>query len=457
MAKIGRWPVALAALLALLTLAGALHPATFIDGLFYPSNMLTSCSAGAYQNGLDRVLEWSGLSLIAIMVGLVWAIIGQVLGGTFGGPKYNEFVKGMIWGSVETAALLGLFTAMFSVLWPFGVANIDKARAYAVLAKNTASFDFGLMLMANMLTGFITNLNTSFKIPGAVFITVGFQVAPMFKPIIDILGVAMQLITTAVALWNAQEFLLCFVKSNMLLILLPAGFFLRGFGLKAGGNALIGIALSTYFIYPLMINMLGQIVTDHLTTEIQTTAGGTDHPWLGCVDNPICCVVPGGAKPGDLNENFLPNGPNWQSSLSDRISVEKVNQGIFDMKYDNQAQSGAGTANNWCMYNTVFANAYKAIFADKIMAGGFWTFAGGAGAMTVSAILKYMNIGWLAVFLMVPISVFTFYTMGDIMYFVFIVTIIAPIFMVFVTLTLAKEIAKVLGTEIDLSSLEKLI
>ena len=43
------------------------------------------------------------------------------------------------------------------------------------------------------------------------------------------------------------------------------------------------------------------------------------------------------------------------------------------------------------------------------------------------------------------------------MYFVFVVTIIAPIFMIFVTLTLAKEIAKVLGTEIDLSSLEKLI
>ncbi len=456
MAKTTKYSIALAALLTILLLAGRLYPVNFFDGLFVPSQMLVTCGTLNYNDGLKNVLEWTALSLVAIMVALIWAIIGQVLGGAFGGQKYNEFIKGMVWGAVETAALLGLFMSLFIFIWPYGTENLDKARAYASLTRNTVSFDFGLMLMANMVTGFVTNLNTSFKVPGAVFITVGFQIAPMFKPLMDILGVAMQLITTSVLRWSAQEFLICFIKSHMLAILLPAGFFLRGFGLKAGGNALIGIALSMYFVYPYMITMVGQAVSDHVANELAFNSGGTTHPWAGCLDKPICCVIPGGAKPGSLDDNFIPNGKNWQSNTTDRISVEQINQGVFDMKYDNQADSGS-TTNNWCMYNTMFANAYKGFFVDKIMKGGAWSFAGGAAGMTTIAILKYMNISWLVTFLVVPLSYFTFYVMSDIMYFVFIVTIIAPIFILFVTLTLAKEIAKALGTEIDLSSLEKLI
>ncbi|MFA5930288.1 MAG: hypothetical protein WC861_05380 [Candidatus Micrarchaeia archaeon] len=448
MAKISKISIALAALLALLLLSGRLYPANIIDGIFSPSSTLMSC---APNNGAVSVLEWSGLSLIAIMLSVMWAAIGQVLGGAFSGPKYNEFVKGMLWGAVETAALLGLFLALFYALWPYGMENLDKARAYAVLTKNTVQFDFGMMLSANLLTGFLTNLNHQFKVPGAVFITLGVQFAPMFKPLVDILGVMMQLITTAVVMWNAQEFLLCFVKSSMLTILLPAGFFLRGFGLKAGGNALIGIAISMFFVYPYMMNLTGEVVADHLTR--QRAYDNSPHLWGSCLDQPICCLLPGNANPGAFDEPFIKNGKYWQTDLDYRISPEKVNQGVFDMKFDSQTATG-GTANNWCMYNTAMGNAYKAFFTDWFMAAGSWGISGGIGAL---AVMKYLNLGLIATSALIPVTMFTFYTMSDIMYFVFVVTMIVPLFIIFVTLTIAKEIAKVLGTEIDLSSLEKLI
>ena len=453
MAKIRKLSIALAMLLAILLLVGRLSPATIADGIIKPSSMLVTCAADTQQNGYMRVVEWAGLSLVAIMVSMMWAIIGQILGGTFGGQKYNEFIKAMIWGAVETAALLGLFIALFSVLWPYSTENLDKARTYAVLTQNTVMFDFGLMLSANMLTGFITNMNPQIKVPGAVFITLGVQFAPMFKPFVDILGTAMQLITTAVVMWSAQEFLLCFVKGHMLTILLPAGFFLRGFGLKAGGNALIGIAIAMYFVYPYMIILTGEVVSNHISSGL--APNHAPHVWNTCLDQPICCLIPGGAMPSSMNESFIPNGADWKTRLEDRVSPEKVNQGMFSMTFDNQV--AASGHNNWCMYNTVFANAYKAFFVDKIMASGMWGMVGGAAGLTTLSIMKYMNIGWVTVFLLVPIMLFTFYTMSDIMYFVFVVTIIAPIFILFVTLTLAKEIAKVLGTEIDLSSLEKLM
>ncbi|MCX6771449.1 MAG: hypothetical protein NTX79_05330 [Candidatus Micrarchaeota archaeon] len=456
MAKIRKASIAVAALLALIMLAGVLAPSMF-DSIINPSSALVTCSPAVPQDkAIERILEWSALSLVAIMVGVTWAIIGQVLSGAFSGQKYNEFVKGMLWGGVETAALLGIFTLLFIPLWGYGLDRLDAAHAYAVLAKNTVSFDFGLMLGANFIAGFITNMNPQFKIPGPAYMTVSLQIAPMFKPILDILGVTMQLITTAVAMWAAQEFLLCFIKTHMLVILLPAGFFLRGFGIKAGGNALIGIALSLFFIYPAMIIMMGETVSSQLEDDIiagqAVNPGSTPaHVLAPCVGKPICCLKD--AKPASLDDPYIPNGNNG-ATLADRLAPDKIIHGLFNMRYSDSG----GSSPDFCMYNTILANVYRATFMDKIMGQEWYTLAGGAAAaLGTISLLKYMNVSWMSTALMVPFLMFSIYAIMEMVYFVFIMTIIVPIFILFVTLTLAKEIAKVLGTEIDLSSLEKLI
>jgi len=456
-AKLGKIPIALAALLALFMLMGSLNPASFWDGLSgftQFSKPLTQCDSSlpsdqASAQGYSRLMEWLGLSLVGIMVGVTWAIIGQVLSGAFSGPKYGEFIKGMIWGGVETAALLGLFSAMFIVLFPYGNEKLDTARAYAVLAKNTVMFDFGLMLSANFFAGLATNMSPSFKIPGIAYMTVGFQIAPMFKPILDIMGIAMQLITTAAVLWAGQEFLLCFVKSNMLVILLPAGFFLRGFGLKAGGNALIAIALSMFFLYPQMIIMTGEIVSSQLEDDIDNS--GVPHLWdSSCIDKPICCMRD--AQPSSMDAPYIPNGNNG-TALQNRLDPYKVSHGVFNMRLN---PSGNDRLPNFCMYNTVLANAYRATFGATSSLRGAGLLIIPVGIAT-AGLLKYMNISWLTVGAMIPLSSFAIYAIMEIVFFVFILSILVPIFIIFIMLTFAKEIAKVLGTEIDLSSLEKLI
>ncbi len=451
MAKISKFSIALAAMLTLLMLAGRLHPID-LSGVFAPSSTITSCGTLDHDKSLERVLEWTALSLVAILLAVMWGIIGKVLTGAFEGPKYNEFVKGMIWGGIETAALLGLFTALFTVLWGFGVDQLDTARAYAVLAKNTVAFDFGLMLGANFIMGFVTNMNPNFKIPGPAYMTVGFQIAPMFKPILDILGVTMQLITTALAMWAAQEFMLCFIKSNMLVILLPCGFFLRGMGIKAGGNALIAIAVSLFFIYPAMIVMLGQTVASQIQDEIVargvTTSTFPEHMWKNsCVDRPICCLFDATAQ-GDE-----PSIPNPNAANTQMLSVSQIAAGgSFRMDF-----AGTSSGPNICMYNTVLANFYRAFVQTKILGLPIWSFAGGVAAAGTAMLFKFMNISVISTMLLVPILSFTVYAIMEMVYFVFVLTMVVPLFILFITLTLAKEIAKVLGTEIDLSSLEKLI
>jgi len=53
--------------------------------------------------------------------------------------------------------------------------------------------------------------------------------------------------------------------------------------------------------------------------------------------------------------------------------------------------------------------------------------------------------------------IFLFSSIYEVIFFVFVVSLLLPILVLFVCITAAKEITKALGTEIDLSSLEKLI
>jgi hypothetical protein len=380
-----------------------------------------------------------------------------VLTGAFSSAQYNEFLKGKLWEIVETAGLLSIFSLAFVGLNNYGVGNIDKARAYSSVIYNTVLFDFSLMLAASMATGFIVNLNPQFKIPGASFISVGLQISPMFKPIIDILNLTMQLITTAIGIWGGQAMLLCFTKSSMLAILLPLGFFLRALGVKGGGNTLIGIALAMYFAYPFLITMIGDIITSHIEKEIQSA--GTPHLWGTCTDKPICCALPG-AEPSSVNDpDFIPNGALWNDP-NPAIAVQyRLKTGVlintpFVMAFD-QTQTGG---KNVCMYNSVLARAYKAVFGDIVNQLSTWGMTGGViGAAAFAKLFASLNLSWMLVFLIIPLSFFIIQAAMEMVYFVFIATIILPFLVLFITLTLAREIAKSLGTEIDLSALEKLI
>ena len=278
----------------------------------------------------------------------------------------------------------------------------------------------------------------------------------MFRPIFDTLGMLMQLMTTAILEWFAHDFMLCFVKNNMLPILLPAGIFLRAFGLKGGGNALIGIALAFYFVYPFMLVQAGQIITHHMQNEIVPQSQAPEHAWgSGCVDRPICCMVGFSGKPDNLDEPYIANGPDSATSLDGRISVNKLVTGPIRVSLDGG--NGGVTTGATCIYNTMVGRAYTGLM-DSIGNLDLWSVTKGAGfASATWAIMKILNISFLSFALAMPAVAFTQIAVYETVYFLFIVSIVLPIFNIFITVTLAKEITKALGTEIDLSSLEKLI
>ena len=121
------------------------------------------------------------------------------------------------------------------------------------------------------------------------------------------------------------------------------------------------------------------------------------------------------------------------------------------------SNAGVGTG-SFCAFNTVLPNLWEAI-------GGMDPYnlvsLGTLGAVGISGatytILKLFNINFVSIALLPPFTTFVLAAVYEAVYFLFIVSVLLPIFTIFITITIAKEIAKVLGTEIDLSSLEKLI
>ena len=79
----------------------------------------------------------------------------------------------------------------------------------------------------------------------------------------------------------------------------------------------------------------------------------------------------------------------------------------------------------------------------------------GAGAL--ATVLDFFNVSFLFVTIIPFAMAFAVSTVYEALFFVFIVSLVLPIFAIFITLTMAKEIAGALGTQIDLSSLEKII
>ena len=439
----------LPALFALLLLCQLPHSWPLWGQAFFTSTIET-CAADTAINPYG----WVVLSLVAVLMGAMINAGSQVLGGAFNTPKYQEFLHGHLWALLECAVLLSVLAAAIIGLGNFGGHNIDAARAYAVLIRNTVMMDFGAVLMANTASSLFTNVNPTIR-PGTLGgIYISFQVAPMFRPIYDALGMLMQMLVTSIVQWYAQDYILCASKGVMLTLLIPAGLFLRAYGLKAGGNALVGIALALYFIYPFMIMQIGQAVTVHMANELQPqSAEDRQSQSPSALNTPIICF-PSAVQynKADSTDVSIPNGDQTKpQSSTPLISAKSIINGPVSL--DFSGQKSLVSTGRFCAFNTMLPSLWSTI-------SGSWSNLGlGSLAFGIGtyALLKWLNISFISVALLVPLVTFVQMAGYETVYFLFIISAILPIFVVFITITMSREIAKVLGTEIDLSALEKLI
>ncbi len=429
-------------------------------GTLFGNSAPVKCENSTLPEVTAATWKWTLLAWLALVIGVFFNAGLYALSGTLGTPKYMQFIKGGMWGMVETAAILTIFTASLWTLYDAGFKNIDTARAYSTVIRNTVMFDFTLMIAGSTAVSFISRQTPNIRNTTFRAFPISFQFAPMFRPLFDGMGTMVQMLAACLAEWVAHEFIFCFIKTTLFSTILPIGIFLRAFGLKGAGNALIGISLALFFIYPALMVQVGEMLNNYFTRTNEAWDPAHFFP-LCAGDSPICCATASGtAVPADNSTIYVMNGPlaHDPNHLEQRINASKIIDGDFVLTMGvgplPYVSSGA-----FCTYNTGVARSYSRLFEGIFGTLGIASLPIGAGLIAVANVLflKWMNLSWVALSLYPLISAFVLNSMYDLVFFVFIVSIVLPMILIFITITAAREIAKLLGTEIDLSALEKLI
>jgi len=200
--------------------------------------------------------------IIAIVIALL-NIAGQV----FQSPNLiaysKEELRILLVTVVIIVLMLGAFTganAMFSfsiigtndIVYGSSPTMIDAAINYSKFLVYQISADWGALLVFNTI---LHTLYSATVYVGLTFKAMfSFNVGPVLKPLVDILGLAIQFLGVALGEWMVHIAMLCFIKKWIFAIILPFGVLLRAIPLtRSAGDTLLALGFALVFVYPIML------------------------------------------------------------------------------------------------------------------------------------------------------------------------------------------------------------
>lgn len=360
---------------------------------------------------------WMVAAIIAII--LTSAIIGlaYVASGAFGNPRVGAWAKGAIFELIVSAVIIAIFAFSWVGLNAAGLDLLESGHFTASLMKNTVQYDLAHVTLIDVLVNLYGNLNVSF---GVLFTGINFSTKTVFKPISDALGIVINALAAAVLEWNLNLFILCFSRANLMGALIPVAVFLRAFHFSRGaGNVLLAVSAALFFVYPFMLAMNGVVLVKYFGSMERAGVPGEV----------------GGVQ--DREENLL-------------VQAEDASDFIFKREGENRRR---------CEQVPCFFRSTWSAILEGLEKTGVWFGIAGIGAIALGLIFSAGGVaagavGIAAFHSLIVVAIIQIMTKAaqD----VFIASIILPLFNIFITFTFIKEFAKYLGSEIDLSALEKI-
>ena len=390
-------------------------------GFILPDTFFLILQAPPISNGalLAPDTSWLPLSLTALAFSFMLAAAGYALSGLMG-PRLLAWSRQNVYAAGKSALIIIFIFAGFHLTncqygggtstggWCVGFVQLQSSINFAETVRNTMAYEFSTMTAITASLSTLLNITPYFRPAGIIGIS--FSLSPAFRPLFDALGLMLSLLSVALGEWFVQIWLLVFIKTRMLSIFVPIGLFLRGIGIQRGGDALIAIAIGFFFVYPFMLNVSAVAIQNYLQSEFvgqgrifEDTQGNWFASFDECVDH--------GAK----SSSVLP--------------------GSATVCFFKLSTTGALT------YVKSFTSSIGGLGPSLLVAGLVQFFT---GALPAALIISFV-----AFYLLAIIKASLFY--------ILVVSIIIPLFILFITLTLIAEIAKFLGTQMDFSAFEKLI
>ncbi|MEM3362043.1 MAG: hypothetical protein QXV83_01795 [Candidatus Anstonellaceae archaeon] len=359
--------------------------------------------------------SWITISFLSLfIVGLV-GVIGIMLGEIFG-ERIVAYSKNILYSVIKSAIIILIITTIFvffsftqySQFYLYNLVNIDFSIEQAKMIRAQILEKFSFMTLNTIVFSLIGNISPYFRPAGIIGIS--FSIAPAFRPFFDIMGILLSSLTTASGIWYAQVWFLTFIKAKLFSLFLPIGIFLRATKLENIGNALIAISIGFFFIYPLILNIAFAIyweymkITSDINYKVVSSDGKEFEDVYKCLDYKMQQIK---MKQYD-------------------ISCKVVGESMFEFLYS--------------ILKTSLQYAGENILTSIITFG----------------IMFFLSKGLIMSLVVVASIVFTIAFIKISIEYVIILSLIIPIIVVFLTFLAIDEIAKFLGTEIDISAFEKI-
>ncbi len=357
--------------------------------------------------------SWFNLCMLMLLLQTCIGAVGYILGGMLG-PKVTAWAKQFLYSTAKSCFIVIFIFAGFNITtcqgaggsattgtFCIGLLQMQRAMSFTETIRNTISIEFATMTAATALLSTFLNITPYFRPAGIIGIS--FSLSPAFRPLFDALGILLSLLSVAAGEWFVQSWLLGFIRDRMLPLFLPIGLFLRSWAFPRAGDALIAIALGFFFVYPFMLNVSAYAIQRYIVSEYGTP--------------------------------YVVQGSN------------NVMYSNFDACTDASSRSGQSFL---CYFKLGTQGAWDSIqgLTKNITPGGGLLLFGMVQLLT-GALPNALIVSLLILYTLAMLKVSIFY--------VLVVSIIIPLFILFIVLTVIKEIAGFLGTQMDFSAFEKLI
>jgi hypothetical protein len=128
---------------------------------------------------------------------------------------------------------------------------IDASMAFSRLMVGDMVTNYSMLLMYNMVIHTIYSSTMWFGVTWRAMYS--FNLGPILKPLIDIVGSALQFLSMGISEWLLHIVTLCLIKKWTWALFIPLGLLLRALPhTRSAGEALLALAFALAFFYPFM-------------------------------------------------------------------------------------------------------------------------------------------------------------------------------------------------------------
>lgn len=233
-------------------------------------------SPNSCNSSYNSMLTFAPTFLLLFFV-ILGVILTYYVGTVLQFPQLLNFVKAEL-NEIILSVLLVVFLASVSGItnqvfintWGSDIGVRSVNFSLSMLYKIAS--DIGALTLFNVLLYSISSTSVIIPSTGFFRFSTSINVGPILKPLITIMGTINQFLVLALSEWVVHVVVLCFIQRWLLSLFLPLGVMMRIIPqTRGGGNALIAIAFSFFFFYPLMFTIDYEIFNMHYDPQQRCT------------------------------------------------------------------------------------------------------------------------------------------------------------------------------------------